>query len=248
MGDSFYKLGGIYSITNKINGKRYIGSSINFMKRWSSHRMDLSRNEHRNSYLQNAWNKYGAVSFSFDIVEEVKDSYKLLEREQYWIDFYQSSNKDKGYNISPTAGNCFGIIHTERESSKQLKEEILNFCRQFGYRPVHNSKNKLENRLGTALHNFISQNEYNHDAVFEEKIKKYPTFKKFRKITLIKNIFNFIDKNGYLPSRISKDKKERKLRLTLDRFISPSTDMYDFSIKKLISNVPTKNSYKANLV
>ena len=49
---------GIYKILNKINGKFYIGSAVNFKRRFARHKRLLNINCHPNEYLQNAWNKY----------------------------------------------------------------------------------------------------------------------------------------------------------------------------------------------
>lgn len=77
---------GIYTITNEIKGKGYVGSSINIPSRWASHKSSLRRGKHRNTLLQNAWNKYGESAFRFDVLEEVADIAKLKQREQIWLD------------------------------------------------------------------------------------------------------------------------------------------------------------------
>ena len=64
------KICGIYKIENKIDGKKYIGQSVNIKERWYEHKYDLRHNIHDNSYLQNAWNKYAEKSFIFSIVME----------------------------------------------------------------------------------------------------------------------------------------------------------------------------------
>ena len=67
------KISGIYKIINKINGKYYVGSSVNIKdypnNRWSRHIADLNANRHHNDYLQRAWNKYGQDAFEFIIIE-----------------------------------------------------------------------------------------------------------------------------------------------------------------------------------
>lgn len=55
---------GIYMIVNKVNGKRYVGSSRNCHRRKSEHLSRLRRNAHINSKLQAAWNKYGITAES----------------------------------------------------------------------------------------------------------------------------------------------------------------------------------------
>ena len=124
---------GIYIIENIINGKVYVGSTINIKKRWYAHKTTLNHNCHDNSFLQNAWNKYGETNFSFIILEEVVVE-KLLEREQYYINLYDACNRNCGYNLMPTAGNNLGYKHTEEtklkisniNKGKILSEETKN--------------------------------------------------------------------------------------------------------------------------
>lgn len=94
---------GIYKIVNTINGKIYIGSTFcsgGFKRRWTVHKSGLNTGKHPNRHLQSAWNKYGKNVFLFVVVEEIINSDILLEREQWYMDFYDSYNDKKGYNIS----------------------------------------------------------------------------------------------------------------------------------------------------
>jgi hypothetical protein len=93
----------IYLIQNSQNGKRYIGSSKQDVKyRWRRHLKDLRAKRHHSIYLQRAWNKYGAASFSFKVLEQVPDK-DMLNREQFWI-----NSTSPEYNMCLTAGNCAG--------------------------------------------------------------------------------------------------------------------------------------------
>ena len=94
---------GVYKITNNANGKVYIGQSINIEARWKDHINSLNRGDSRCTLLQRAWNKYGQDSFSFDILE-VCSEYMLDEIEVKYINFYDTCNVNKGYNIE-TGGN-----------------------------------------------------------------------------------------------------------------------------------------------
>jgi len=89
---------GIYRIFNTTTNKSYIGSSINIEKRWKSHLLSLRNLSHRNRHLQHSYNLYGIKSFSFSILEETtKDM--ILEREKYWMIFYNTNDRTYGYNI-----------------------------------------------------------------------------------------------------------------------------------------------------
>lgn len=116
--DNYKGMGGIYKIINTNTGKIYIGSAVDLRRRLYAHLKSLRRNSHDNTYLQNAWNKYGEDSFEFSVIEIVDDKSKLLEVEQKWINQTLCYKRDKGYNISPTAGSTLGLKHTKEQRLK----------------------------------------------------------------------------------------------------------------------------------
>lgn len=64
------KVSGIYTITNKVTGKLYIGESLDIYRRWNDeHIPQLRKNHHYNRELQNDFNKYGEENFSFEVLE-----------------------------------------------------------------------------------------------------------------------------------------------------------------------------------
>lgn len=58
---------GIYKITNLIDGKCYIGQSVDIRNRWKSHRHN-GKTSH-NAYLRRAMRKHGTDNFSIDVLE-----------------------------------------------------------------------------------------------------------------------------------------------------------------------------------
>lgn len=96
---------GIYAIVNKVNGKMYIGQSINITARWKNHRK-TSRNDNDKGYhypLYRAIRKYDLENFDF-IILEICNEEELDDKEIYWIDFYDTTNEDKGYNLLDGGG------------------------------------------------------------------------------------------------------------------------------------------------
>ena len=90
---------GIYKITNKTNGKVYIGLSTQIEKRWISHRNSPfnPKDKDYESPLYRAIRKYGLENFTFDVLEECQIC-ELSEKEIYYISLYDANNRDKGYN------------------------------------------------------------------------------------------------------------------------------------------------------
>lgn len=88
----------IYKITNKINGKIYIGKTMGTIeKRWKEHLKDSKRERSEKRPLYRAINKYGKENFTIEQVEEC--AYDILnERECYWIEYYGSFKN--GYNAT----------------------------------------------------------------------------------------------------------------------------------------------------
>jgi len=104
---------GIYQIVNRVNNKRYIGSTCRLLGRKKRHFSELRCNIHHSQALQRAYNKYGNDSFDFLILEYCEPD-KLLEREQWYID-----NLLPEYNVCKVAGNCAGVKHTQETKDKR---------------------------------------------------------------------------------------------------------------------------------
>jgi len=93
---------GIYCLKNIVNNKVYIGSSNDTNTRKRGHFHALRYHRHANRHLQNVFDKYGEECFEFSILEQV-GKLELIEREQYWIDSYNSADREYGYNVIPFA-------------------------------------------------------------------------------------------------------------------------------------------------
>lgn len=100
----------IYMLYNKINGKRYIGSTSDLFKRIVRHFRELNKNCHHSIYLQRAWNKYLPESFDYCVLEFIFCKDDLLPQEEKWINFICPE-----YNIGSIGGGDNISNHPDRE-------------------------------------------------------------------------------------------------------------------------------------
>lgn len=87
----------IYKVTNKLNGKVYIGQTTNFRKRLSDY-MNAHKKTNLTQTIVRKIIQYGTENFTIEILEEC-DSSELADLENKWIKKYNSHNSDYGYNI-----------------------------------------------------------------------------------------------------------------------------------------------------
>lgn len=96
----------VYEIRNLINGRVYIGSTINPNQRRNRHFKDLRRGIHGSRFMQRDFIKCGEMAFSFKVLEIVSVE-SLLQREQHWLDFVVPP-----YNTARIAGSSLGVKQT----------------------------------------------------------------------------------------------------------------------------------------
>ena len=99
----------IYKVTNLINGKIYIGQSIN----------DDPKYLGSGIFIKNAIEKYGKDNFVKETIDFTDSIDKLNEKEIYWIEKYNSTDKNIGYNLC-SGGKGFKIYHGK--SDEQISE------------------------------------------------------------------------------------------------------------------------------
>lgn len=99
-------MSGVYKITNLINGKCYIGLSLNIERRFMEHR--TPKNLRRRTNLAKAFRKYGLENFSFEILEECNDEKRMSELEMYYIAKYKAE-----YNMNEGGLGNRGLVFTD---------------------------------------------------------------------------------------------------------------------------------------
>ncbi|GEM_PF-2366541 len=122
-------MGTIYLIRNLINGKCYVGqTTLTLRERWNCH-LSASRNTPKPSYFQRAIQKYGADNFSIEVLVETEDREVVDQLEIFYIQQFDSTNHEKGYNLQiggrdGGGGRPIGILVSD-ETRKKLRQSHL---------------------------------------------------------------------------------------------------------------------------
>ena len=121
---------GIYKITNKINGKCYIGQSVDIQKRWKQHSHHSKKGD--GFAIHNAIAFYGVENFNFEVVEIVDKKEKLTEREIYWYTklkpkyniAFPGSNNNIGFEVCQIDIETLNVIATY--ANAKVVGELMN--------------------------------------------------------------------------------------------------------------------------
>lgn len=94
-----YKISGIFSITNNLTGKQYIGQSINIYVLWKKYKYTYNTGD---SEIFSDMREYGIENFSFKVIEKCP-IYLLNDRQKYYIALYNTYHPN-GYNKTKGGG------------------------------------------------------------------------------------------------------------------------------------------------
>ena len=113
----------IYKFENKINGKVYIGQTVQKLsKRISSHKYPGGN---KNLPIDAAIKKYGIENFSITTIDHANSVDELNEKEKFWIKHYDCISP-KGYNLEEGGRN------SRKPKSQKIKVAIANKGRFLG--------------------------------------------------------------------------------------------------------------------
>lgn len=105
----------IYMHKNKINGKVYIGQTCQNPpeKRWAN-----GKGYSHNPYFTEAIEKYGWENFTHEILETLQTLDESNKAEQKWIKYFNSTNRNYGYNLSEGGKSNSGFKHSQKTIQK----------------------------------------------------------------------------------------------------------------------------------
>jgi len=108
----------VYKITNKVNGKMYVGQSKKSIEdRFQRHIKSAKKKINR--YLYDAMNHYGYDNFIIEVIERDIEKERIDEREKYWIKEL-STLMPNGYNMTKGGGGGHTVEFWDEERKKDL--------------------------------------------------------------------------------------------------------------------------------
>ena len=109
----------IYKLTNKVNGKVYIGQTVKSLD-WRMKQHLSKVNVGSNTYIHNAIRKYGWDNFDVEVVANASSKEELDYLEKYYIKQYDSVNT--GYNLSFGGDdNCMNCPKTKDKHDRIMR-------------------------------------------------------------------------------------------------------------------------------
>lgn len=165
-------MGYIYIVRNDINNKVYIGKTLRTIKqRWKEHISDAYYEHDRafRTHFHSAIRKYGEEHFNIQILEEVDKEF-LSEREQFWINKYNSY--EEGYN-STIGGE--GAIKYDYQQFLDLWEQ--------GY-TTDDIANEFNCAVSTVYNALCSFPEWSKKATERRALKANQSMSEARKISV----------------------------------------------------------------
>lgn len=127
----------VYKATNLINGKIYIGQTINTLEYRKNQHLREAKSKRRSTvYFHNAILKYGFENFVFEEIDCADTQEELNSKEQKWIAYYSSNNKEYGYNLdsggkssgykSTSTKEKIGVTSKEKWSNPITAQKMLD--------------------------------------------------------------------------------------------------------------------------
>lgn len=141
----------IYKFTNKLNGKVYIGQTIQTLEervKQHIHRKD-------GTYFHNTLSKYGIESFDVDVIDTATTTQELNNKERYWIEHYNSCDKRYGYNTTlggeTNPMQCISAKnkHDAKMASEETRKKISDSMRAL--RASHPFSQETRDKISKAL-------------------------------------------------------------------------------------------------
>lgn len=164
----------IYKVTNIINSKIYIGQTKRTLEKRRYFHLYESKHTRLDFHFYRAIKKYGQENFLWETIDKAFSREELLDKEIYWIKFYNSSHIDSGYNMT-NGGEGFGSP-TDQVKKSMGRNMVLEKNPFYGKVHTENSRYLMAVANSNRKHNPHSDitKQKIRDAHLSHKNKKRP--------------------------------------------------------------------------
>ena len=162
----------IYCYTNKINGKRYVGQTIQKLRK--RHGQHLSGKQLIDKKLK----QYGVENFKLEVLH-LADIYSIDMLEKHYIICLNTIVKNgEGYNISSGGSNGNSLAGKTNEEIEEFKRKISEAKKgkyigenhpNYGKKHSEETRRKMSENLKGR---FIGENSPNYGKKFSEEVKR----------------------------------------------------------------------------
>ncbi len=157
----------IYKATNKVNGKIYIGQTVNFERRKREHLSSKNGVHYNCGIFHKAIKKYGKENFEWEIIDKCKTPEEATELESLYIIKYNSCisfEKSNGYNI---------LLWQERWKIAPNSIKVLAYDMQGNYIGTYQSCGEAARELNCLQPNILKCLRGKRKSTGGYQFKKY---------------------------------------------------------------------------
>lgn len=207
----------VYLITNLINNKKYIGSSINNNPQYLG----------SGKWIKLAVKKYGSENFKKEILEHCDNIDALKIREEYWIDYYDAFNSFNFYNA--TKKYC-GNSYTTKEHRQKISEANKNNKYNLGRKHSEITRKKI--------------GESNKGKTVSEEVKDKIRQKQLKNIYALGNILSQETKNKISQAKTGHScyNAQRNIKISQANTGKIRTEEHKLNYSKALKNKPRKKT------
>ena len=226
----------IYCVTNKINGKKYIGlTSTQLCNRKAKHIYDARRGD--GLYFHRAIIKYGEDNFIWQILEKDVEIDDLCKREVEYIQKYDTFNN--GYNLTKGGEGLFGVKRSN-ETKIKIKKALTGKKR---------TKEQIENWKSSRIKNPLTKEQRDRMSIAQKgKIIKDETRIKLSNSLKGRMFSNEHKKKLSEKAKLRKITDEQREKISYTR---KNMDIFKYEYKgevKTISQYAEERGIRSNLI
>ena len=232
----------IYEAINQINGKRYIGQTTRSLENRKRQHLNASKYARSVSWhFYRAINKYGWDCFEWKIIDTAKTQEDLDAKESFWIEFFDTTDPEKGYNLKGGGYNPFLTDSVKRKIGEAQLGELNHSYGKLG-EESESSRKFIDLTTGCA---YIGVSEF---------CRKHPEFTVSKVCAVCRgtrqttkgHIFRYLDENDKIIDNGVKLKSQKVLKnnvgeifprvsYAFEKYLKPNQDKSAF-YAKLIRN------------